>query len=104
MGEPRQMTPEQEHEFCSYAIFGTSLGLGHRYEWYVNAIGSLSFCDWTKISEREEVIAGTFLAFEKQLASCPEEKEEYDSMTLEDYDKRVDAWYHRPKHSLVLSS
>lgn len=87
------MTSEQEHEFCSAAGLGIACGLNHRYEWYVNATRALMRGPYIEMPTRQTAILRSFVAFEKTIASCPEEQTELDSLDAKAFTTRVNEWY-----------
>ena len=89
------MDDKQRAVFCRSAADGIAMGLGHRFEWFVNALRMLNHMEYSKIEEGRREIEGAFLAFEKTTASCPEEEEDLQKLTIRDYHDKVGAWYHR---------
>lgn len=87
------MNDEQRKLFIGAASMGVACGLTHRYEWYINAIRALGHGPYVDIADGAQKLREAFHAFEQTTASCPEEDAELKAMTLDDFDKKVDAYY-----------
>lgn len=91
------MTSEECQTFCQAAALGVTLGLEHRYEWYVNAQRCLSHGVYTEIEANSKKINDAFLAFEKRLASCPEEELFYTHLEIGGFNALVNEFYKKAR-------
>lgn len=88
-----RLTAAEALTFCRAASLGLSLGLNHRYEWYVNAQRALSHGSYKEIPKQERKLSEAFLAFEKTLISCSEEEAEAEALDLDGFILKLNNWY-----------